>query len=427
MQLKLQMNDLKDIPGFAKYFRVVSPSEISINKENIFYRDKYNDIINYIKTMITFHENNSLIEYFRPKGAILININPGTDILDFLKLISSNFHLELIEFDSNEIKIAPEKFIKSFTSAIKSFRSNIDKEKDLKDVKGSEIEDLDHLNEKIERKLLLIDQRLSLKYSLNEFNLLEILVNNQNNSGLNSLDSNLIMVWINYEIQDIMDISSNVYNTFDLLIKVPLLNNFERETVYRDFLEKNSKIVFDVDALVKYTENWEVKDIKQLLKIGIFKQFLNSDLNDISNEITQILLDLVDSGEFLPSFSSNITKNHQVDEDGEENQPVKKQIERLDDDQSNTIKNVDEYVKEIRELRTSEFMLNQLYENAAYKNYNELILIIDKIQKKEPLEENDRRLLANYPFILNDPPNKAQIHLEKAKKRVDSIKQAFGK
>ena len=72
-------------------------------------------------------------------------------------------------------------------------------------------------------------------------------------------------------------------------------------------------------------------------------------------------------------------------------------------------------------------MLNQLYENAAYKNYNELILIIDKIQKKEPLEENDRRLLANYPFILNDPPNKAQIHLEKAKKRVDSIKQAFGK
>ncbi|KKK41631.1 MAG: hypothetical protein Lokiarch_41200, partial [Candidatus Lokiarchaeum sp. GC14_75] len=64
------MNDLKDIPGFTKYFRVISPSEISINKENIFYRDKYNDIINYIKTMITFHENNSLIEYFRPKGAI---------------------------------------------------------------------------------------------------------------------------------------------------------------------------------------------------------------------------------------------------------------------------------------------------------------------------------------------------------------------
>ncbi|HEC39079.1 hypothetical protein LCGC14_0721330 [marine sediment metagenome] len=421
------MNDLEDIPGFPKYFRVVSPSEISINKEDIFYRDKYNEIINYIKTMITFHEDNSLADYFKPKGAILININPGTDISDFLKLISSNFNLELIEFDYNEIKIAPEKFIKSFTSFIKSFRLNIDKIKDLKEVKGIEDKDLDQPDEKIERKLLIVDHRVSLKYSLNKYNLLEILVNNQHNNSLNFLDSNLIVVWINYEIQDIMDISSTLYNTFDLLIKVPLLNNFERETVYRNFLEKNSKIVFDVDVMIKQTENWEVKDIKQLLKIGIFKQFLNSDLNDISNEITQILLDLVDSGEFLPSFSPNIIKNQQPDEDGEENQPVKKQIERLEDDQSITIKNVDEYVKNIRELRTSEFMLNQLYENAAYKNYTELILIIDKIQKKEPLEENDRRLLANYPFILNDPPNKAQIHLEKAKKRVNSIKQAFGK
>ena len=421
------MNDLKDIPGFPKYFRVVSPSEISINKEDIFYRDKYNDIINYIKTMITFHEDNSLIGYFRPKGAILINIKPGTDISDFLKLISSNFNLELIEFDYNEIKIAPEKFIKSFTSFIKSFRLNVDKLKDLKEVKGSEDKDLEQPGEKIERKLLLVDSRLSLKKILTQFNLLEILVNNQQNGSLNFLDSNLIVVWINYDIQDIIDISSSLYSTFDLLIKVPLLNNFERETVYRDFLEKNSKIAFDVNILVQQTENWEVKDIKQLLGIGVFKHFLNSDLNDVSNEITPILLDLIDSGEFLPSHLPVLVKNQRIEKNGEENQPVKEQIERLEDVQSNTIKNVGEYVKEIRELRNSEFMLNQLYENAAYKNYNELILIIDKIQKKEPLEENDRRLLANYPFILNDPPNKAQIHLEKAKKRVDSIKQAFGK
>ena len=421
------MDDLKDIPGFLKYFRVVSPSEISINKEDIFYRDKYNDIITYIKTMITFHEDNSLIGYFRPNGAILINIKPGTDISDFLKLISSNFNLELIEFDYNEIKIAPEKFIKSFTSFIKSFRLNVDKLKDLKEVKGSEDKDLEQPGEKIERKLLLVDSRLSLKKILTQFNLLEILVNNQQNGSLNFLDSNLIVVWINYDIQDIIDISSSLYSTFDLLIKVPLLNNFERETVYRDFLEKNSKIAFDVNIMVQQTENWEVTDIKQLLGIGVFKHFLNSDLNDVSNEITPILLDLIDSGEFLPSLLPVLVKNQRIEKNGEENQPVKEQIERLEDVQSNTIKNVGEYVKEIRELRNSEFMLNQLYENAAYKNYNELILIIDKIQKKEPLEENDRRLLANYPFILNDPPNKAQIHLEKAKKRVDSIKQAFGK
>jgi hypothetical protein len=43
------------------------------------------------------------------------------------------------------------------------------------------------------------------------------------------------------------------------------------------------------------------------------------------------------------------------------------------------------------------------------------------------LEENDRLLLAKYPFILNYLPKTAQINLEKAKKRVDRIKQAFGK
>jgi hypothetical protein len=72
-------------------------------------------------------------------------------------------------------------------------------------------------------------------------------------------------------------------------------------------------------------------------------------------------------------------------------------------------------------------MLNQLYEDAAFKNYREIILIIDKLDKNEPLEKNDRKLLADYPFILNDPPNMALINLEKAKKRVDRIKQAFGK
>ena len=72
-------------------------------------------------------------------------------------------------------------------------------------------------------------------------------------------------------------------------------------------------------------------------------------------------------------------------------------------------------------------VLNQLYENAASKNYSELLIIIDKLNKKEVLEDNERRLLAKYPFILNDSPNMALINLEKAKKRVDLIKRAFGK
>jgi len=185
--------------------------------------------------------------------------------------------------------------------------------------------------------------------------------------------------------------------------------------------------VFDITDIVNYTENWEVKDIKQLLKVGIFKHFLNSELNETSNEITDILIDLIESGEYIPysiplisEKNSNLELNTESHRD-REIFPVQK-VNKIENSE-----NVSNIVNGIRESGISEFMLNQLYENAASKNYTELILIIDKLSKKEQLEDNDMKMLAKYPFILNDSSNRAQINLEKAKKRVDLIKQAFGK
>jgi hypothetical protein len=82
------MKDLNEIPEFSKYFRMISPTKINVRKEEIFYRDKYNEIINYIKAMATFNDEKILGEYLTPKGAILINVNPGTDIIDFLNLLN---------------------------------------------------------------------------------------------------------------------------------------------------------------------------------------------------------------------------------------------------------------------------------------------------------------------------------------------------
>jgi hypothetical protein len=421
------MKDFSEIPEFSRYFQVILPSNLEVNREEIFYRDKYNDIINYIKTMSTFNSENVLKEYISPKGAVLINVNPGTDILEFIKLISMNYSLELIEFNDNEINKSPDKFMKSFSSILKTIREGSDKEKDLK----SEDEESDKIlvdsDNKFEKKLLLINQQLNFKTLLKETNLLGVFSVSQKDSIFNFIEANVILIWINYDIRDIIEISSNVYDSFDLFIKVQLLNKIERETVFRDFLEKNPKIVFDINALVNYTDNWEVKDIKQLLKVGIFKHFLNSELNETSNEITHILLDLIDSGEFLPSITPKISIDQQVTEEDKKNHHIIKNISKIEEEQFNRTNYVNDYINSIRESRISEFMLSQLYENAAFMNYNELLLIIDKIDKKEPLEQNDRKILAKYPFILNDPPSKALINLEKAKKRVDRIKQAFGK
>ncbi|MFX1376708.1 MAG: hypothetical protein ACFFA0_12940 [Promethearchaeota archaeon] len=421
------MTDLSNIPEFLKYFRIVSPSELEVNREEIFYREKYNDIINYIKAMSTFSSDNPLKEYVSPKGAVLINVNPGTDILEFLKLISRNYSLELIEFKDLEIKKAPDKFLKSFLHLLKAILKKNDKETDLKSEKEEHNKKLIDSDNNTEKRLLIINQKLNYKSLLEDNNILEIYSTLEKDTSLNFIDSNMILIWINYDIQDIIEISSRVYDSFDLFIKVQLLNKIERETVFRDFLEKNPKIVFDINALVNYTDNWEVIDIKQLLKVAIFKHFLNSELNETSNEITHILLDLIDSGEFIPSNTPKTSNSQHFVEEDKENQYSTKYISNIEEEGLNMSNEITPYINSIRELRISDFMLNQLYENAAFLNYNELLLIIDKLNKKEPIEENDRKLIAKYPFILNDSPNRAQINLEKAKKRVDRIKQAFGK
>lgn len=421
------MKDLSEIPEFMKYFRVISPTKIEVNKEEIFYREKYNEIINFVKVMATYNGENTLEEYLSPKGAILINVNPGTDILDFLKLISTNYYLELIEFSYNEIKKEPERFLKSFTPILRAFGENINFETDLE----SKNEDIDKSlmdsEKNVEKRILIINQQLNLKTLLKGKNLLEIYFSEQNEENFNFLGSNVLLIWINYDIQDVIENASNMYNSFDLFIKLQLLNRIEREAVFRDFLERNPKIVFDINALVDCTDRWEIKDIKQVLKAGILKHFLNSELNETSNEITQILLDLIEFGEYIPTIPPDYTENQQISVESEINLLNPDGISKKEVESVKRIEQIDNYVNNIRDSRLSDFMLNQLYEDAAFKNYVEIVIIIDKLEKNEPLEKNDRKLLAEYPFILNNSPNKALINLEKAKKRVDLIKQTFGK
>jgi len=421
------MKDLSEIPEFSKYFRVISPVKIEVNKEEIFYRYKYDEIINYIKVMATYNGENTIEEYLSPKGAVLINVTPGTDILDFLKLISTNYYLELVEFNHNEIRKAPERFLKSFIPILRAFGVHSKSETDIKSGREDNDKNIIDSDKIIEKRILIINQQLNLKTLLEGKNLLEIFFTEQNEEKFNFLESNIILMWINYNIQDIQENASNIYNSFDLFIRIQLLNKIERETVFRDFLEKNPKIVFDINALVDSTDKWEIKDIKQLLKVGIFKHFLNSELNDTSNEITQILLDLIETGEYIPTVPPNNSENQQISVESEIKLLNPDKISKKEVESDNKREQIDNYINNIRDSRISDFMLNQLYEDAAFKNYREIILIIDKLDKNEPLEKNDRKLLADYPFILNDPPNKALINLEKAKKRVDRIKQAFGK
>jgi len=228
------MKDLNDNPDFLGFFQIIKPSEININKEDIFYRDKYNDIINYLKVILTNHHDNLLNGYLTPKGAVLINVNPGTDILDYIKLISKNYYLNLIEFNDIEIVNAPNKFLKSFISIFNGFGKKLENE----DETGANDRDPDKIEEK---RLLLINQHPILKQKFDDKNLLEVFLNAWQDKGFdfNFIESNIILVWLNYDIQEVNNISNKLYDIFDLFIKVPLLNKIERDCFKRFFRNKS--------------------------------------------------------------------------------------------------------------------------------------------------------------------------------------------
>ena len=413
------------------YFNRYLPSEINIAKDDIFYRDKYNEIINYMKIVIANSKELELYQYVKPKGTLLINLNPGTDIIDFFKLISSNYYLEYFELNFIEILKKPEDFFDKFDTIIDYFNNpgyeELEKQQP-KNTKDDTIKKTGKDKNKL-KKLLLIDQKPGVTNLFKDKSLLNNFLNlfQTKSRFVDFINNGIILVWLNYNYKELVENSEYISNIFDLFIKIPFLNNIERETFLKDFSESNSKIVFDINTIVNFTEDWEVNDLKHLLKMGIFKHFINADLNDISNEVTDTLINLIESGEFIISntFKRSDTRNSiNFKQDFQINQ--KQPIEAIEHQKESSEKK-DDYINQIRDESISEFMLNQLYENAASKNYSELLIIIDKLNKKEVLEDNDRKFLAKYPFILNDSPNIAQINLEKAKKRIDLIKRAFGK
>ncbi len=418
------MSDLNDNQEYSKYFVSILPPEIDIEKEDIFYRDKYNEIINYIKLILTHPEDLEVYKYVKPKGVLLINVPPGTDIIDYLKLICSNYYLEFVELNNLEIFKAPEDFFTNFNDILEIF--NKDKEIDKLRENESKKQNLDNDN-KI--KLILINQKSIFNKFFKNKSLLSNYINNiqYNQKKKGFINNNLILVWLSYDYEEIVEVSDDLYEFFDLFIKIPLLKKIERETVLRNFSEKNQKIAFDINAIVNYTEDWEVQDLNQLLKIGIFKHYLKFEFNDVSNEITDILINLIETGEYISSKTLIESKNQQIDNNKQDIQSNLSKKPESSTSQGEFIKDQDTIIDEIKKQNVSEFMLNQLYENAASKNYNELLLIIDKLNNKELIEDNDRKLIAKYPFILNDTPNRAHINLEKAKKRVDLLRQAFGK
>lgn len=405
------MDEYKREINYSQYICVSTPSDIDISQDQIFFREKYQEIINYLKIMMISDDDEIVKQYIYPKGALLINIGYGTDINDYFRLIAKNYNINLIEFDYEIILRDLNEFYENFNEIIE-WMLNENNSKDSEENNSTHRNKVKNLIVFEQSDILTPDNDNLMKGFLSHF--LKKPIN------YSFLDQGSFFIWINHNLQEIHKNSTNIFELFDLFIRISTLKKEERISFLSSISEKYPKIVFEINKLAEITNNWEVKDLKQILNLAIFKQYLNSDLNDVSNEITHILQELIDSEEFVPTTKTlNLNEIDRLVNEG---------VQRNNDKKEQIIGNnlVDDLILKVKKESGSQFLLNQLYEDAASQNYDELIIILDKLEKEESLLPNELQLIAKYNFMLQDNPKKAQITLEKAKKRIEQIKQAFG-
>ncbi len=421
------MDEIKEGAGLHRYFRTIPYSKLVIDKGDVFFRGRYDEIMNYFKLLLTRSEDSGLLSDLKLKGALIVTVPEGTDFVDYIKLIAKNYYLNIIEFDFVQIIKDIPNFLAYFMN---SFANLIKNKKKVEEIVGNDLlkEKGKDKSNKVINIVLINEKKIFLKLLedrsiLQQFIYLEI--KGEKNTSL--IENGVILVWINHDRQILMENSMDVFKKFDLYLKIPILSDIERETYLKDFLEKNKEITFHLEQVVEKTRNWEIKEIGHLLRMAILKHQLRDEVNKTSNEITDLIFSLIDSGEVFPS---NILKLEKEKIKSIEPLTPARELKEISEgirEDSTSRKNIISLLKEIQEKRYPDFLSDQLYEEAASKNYNELTIIIDKLKKNEPLEENARKILVKYPIVLNDTPNIAQINLEKAKKRIDLLKQAFGK
>lgn len=428
------MNEKKSKPGELKHFYKIPTSEISVEEDDIFYRKKYNEIINFFKYLLTIKK--SEIDY-GPKGLLLISSPLGTDIIDYIKLISKNYYLDLYQLKPEKALKQKEKFPKQFLVNLenlmireesKPHEKQIEKNGDKKD---EQEEQTTEPEKKKKIKLVIVDENIfrdkinKEKYPLEKFiSYLKI-----HGKALDLLRNKVIMVWLNYDASLVSRIGSDLFRFFDLYLKIPRLTVSEQEIILNNFSEQHEKLRLENEQILQYIKRWEVQDIKNLLNVTKFKHQINSDLTEEDGNLTPIIIDLITSGEYFPmsrEAHENVFKDKKTKKKRGRNE-ISDEKDQESDGKSKKTEESKSYLTQIKQQKHSEFMLNQFYEEAASKNYDDLLLIIEKIKNNEPLGKNARKILGKYPFILNEEPNRAQINLEKAKKRIDQIQKIYEK
>lgn len=420
-----------------KYLIIKNPLDLQIERKDIFYRESYSEIIDYIKFLLSSEVVSSEIKIKKIKGSILIDAPYGSDILRYIKLIAKTFTLKFVKLNFSEIRKSPDDFILNFPNIFDNLA------KIYRDAKKLE-QELKEKDKTIERALKFIfvvenqQEFFQRNYKDIHFDIFEHLYYELKNKmeNFNFNENGIIFLGINHLENSLCRAS---FKLFDFYLKIPTIAENERRIILEKISEEiSTNHTFDVGRITSLTDGWEVKDIRELISTAYLRNV--AKLNDSINDITETIEKIIDKGEFIPSYLISLNSiqnklgefqtpiNSSIVQSINQNKKFKIELSKVDHKKIPELESkLRAEIEKIKSQRISNFMVQQLYEDAASENYTELLVILDKMKKKEPLEDYDRKLLAEYSFILNDPPNIALILLEKAKKRIDNIKKAFRK
>ena len=193
-------------------------------------------------------------------------------------------------------------------------------------------------------------------------------------------------------------------NFFDLEVNLQIPDTKFKKFFIESILKEIPNKKVDIEHISLQMKDWNVATIRKFL-IFAYRYFQINQKDDLTNKIkfnTYFLSDLIENN------SINFRNNNSKDKSNaiQKSKAIKSEPNLLDPD-----------------IKLNENFENQLYQEAASKNYEDLSIILDKIQKGIVLLPFERLKLADNSFILKNDPKKALQKLNKAKIIVDKFKK----
>ena len=204
----------------------------------------------------------------------------------------------------------------------------------------------------------------------------------------------------------VSSLNQNLPNDFNNFFDLEVNLQIPDTKIKRIFIESILKAIpnnnVDIEHFSLQVKDWNVAAIRKFL-IFAYRYFQINQKDDLTSKM-----------KFNTKFLSDLIENNSIN--FRDNSFDKKKAMQI-----NTAINSRPELLDL-EIKINENFETQLYQEAASKDYEDLCIILDKIQKGIVLLPFERIKLADNSFVLKEDPKKALQKLNKAKITVDKFK-----